>query len=232
MRIRQHVAQALGDALEARLQLGQKPVVLHAPPNAPGEYPALAIWLEKAELAIAQDTDLEVDSAGALIAGSAATSPTGDVARGNVATLSSGITLSHLGTIRCQGRIWAGSRYAAKRLDIEDEVFLAFLQDRSAPGRLLFDLAGADLGKYSLPFGTAAAMVESSTWTNEFAFAERLWSWIRFSLDVPLLVPRTDVIVTQLLLSISKDLSTLVDDPTDLNKLTDLETFTVTSTSP
>ena len=137
--------------------------------------------------------------------------------------------LSKVGTLRCKGRIWAGSRLAPKREEIEGKITMLFARDRSAPSRLLLTLAKPSVSGYRLPFDwTVAAFVESFEWSDEFAFTERLWTWISFDLDVDILIPRNDPIAARIILMVTEDLETEVETTTDLDAL-DLETWSVGS---
>jgi hypothetical protein len=236
VRIRTHAAQMLANTIASGIPLKQPPTVIDAPPSQLSEYPAVAIWLEHAELHVTQDDQVMMASINGgplatIEAGNAetpapmpwivgtSTSGNGAVAQAgqwspvqpiDVQTLTGGakpIGVSNIGTLRCSGRIWAGARYAAKREELEDAVTLQFFQAREAPGRLLVDLQSCDVAGYVIPFGWGAATVDQTTeWVGEHTFEQRLWSWIVFELDVPILVPRTDPIVTELLLNITADI--------------------------
>ena len=265
MKLRQQAAQILGDTLASTVQLANKPTVIDSPPSDVGDYPALAIWIERSKLHITNDGDVQVISGTGnspgnppqLIAGINASDvtalapglfpspqssttpylpgadPTLELfAQGDLAQLAPGVAVSHVGTIRCVGRLFAGARYAPKREDLEEHIFFAFFADRTAPGRLMLPLAGAKLGRYTLAWGYAAAVLdvdEDNEWTNEMAFEQRLWSWTHFSLDVPLLVPRYEPIVKQFLLYMSQDVDATVASTTQMLDLPDLEEYQVAS---
>lgn len=256
MRLRQQAAQILADVIARNIQLGKPPTVIDAPPSDVGDYPAVAIWVEKTELAIANDMDLQVVSGTQGVAGvapvvisglnasdnsfnapglfSPPTSPIGEYAvgadpvlelftQGDLALLAPGVAVSHAGTIRSQGRMWVGARHSPKREEVEEKIWLLFMADRTAKMRLLLPLAGAKLGRYTLAWGQAAATMESDEWSNEFAFSQRLWDWMPFLLDIPLLVPRFEPIVTQMLVDFSQLLAPTIASKADLqSKLPDL----------
>lgn len=261
MKMRQQAAQILADTLASTIQLGRAPAVIDAPPSDVADYPALAVWLEKAEADIMNDADLQVVSgtqsvpgiAPVLISGMNASSvikndpalyaipqpsagvpavgqdPTYELfAQGDLALLAPGVAVSHLGTIRGRGRLFVGCRYAPKREDVEERIWFAFNTDRMM--RIMLPLAGAKLGRYTLAWGYAAAMLEGDEWVNEFSFEQRLWSWMPFSLDVPLLIPRFEPIVTTMLLDLSRDLDATIESKADVYaNLPDLVEKTVSS---
>lgn len=227
--LREHMAQGLADAISDRVQLGAKPVVIQAPPSAVAEYPLVAVWIEKTIESYTMAGAVLQDANGALVAGASATTEGGDLVDGDPIVLSDGVTATSIGTLRCSGRIWAGSRYPGKREEIEQAVMLAFNQDDAARGRLMIPLTNYQLGQYTVRFGFAAADITESSWVPEHAFEARLWSWRPFTMDAPLLVPRTDPLAKQLVLAISSDLAAQVAQPADLNTMTDLQELLVQS---
>lgn len=224
MRLRAHAAVGIGSAIGARVRdFGQQISVIQAPPSSLAEYPALAIMIDDTTMDWSMDEDILVDSDGTYLEPSLEPNDDAELLSSN------GATLSHIGTMRCAGRIWVGARHLGKRESIEEKVWFAFMEDRGAPGRILVPLTGATVGDIQVMFGKAAATIENSSWTNEFAFSERLWSWLPFQLDIPILIPRLDPIITSLVLAVTKDIETTVDDPTDLAKLKNLDSVVVTA---
>lgn len=228
MRPREFAASVLGEKIAQAVQLAQPPTVVNAPPSDAPDYPAVAIWVEKSDLVYAMDQDLEVDANGVLIAGINADN--GDLfdpqfTEGDLALVAPGVSVSNIGTIRCAGRIWVGARHAGRREEVEEKIEAIFFADRAAPGRILLPLAGARMLGFRLAFGYAAAVLESSQWSNEQAFGERLWSWLTFDLDVPLMVARPDAAqaIKHLYLEFSSNVDATIETVADLPKLTDLE---------
>jgi hypothetical protein len=142
--------------------------------------------------------------------------------------LGCGAWLSLVGTMRCRGRIWVGARHAAKREELEARIFRMFFDEPEAPGRWLFDIPEPVVGDYTLPCPwTATAIVGDSTWTAEYAFAERLWAWLSFELELSLLVPRDDprqALIKKFIFGFDVHVDQPIDDsdPDDV-KITDLD---------
>jgi hypothetical protein len=223
MRLKEHVATALADLMTAKLKLGQPVTVIDEPPSAAAEYPAVAVQLERERLVLSQSAPVLADADGTPLTGSDATSDDGEILDGDPIMIGPGTYASSAGTLRCSGRIWAGCRYVGKREELEEKIRNLFLQDDSRPGTLLFDLAGAQIEEFTIPFGTAAVTITDATWDREKTFEARLWAWRMFDLDIPLLVPRTDPMVAHLILEFSQNITAVVDDPADPIQLPDLE---------
>ncbi len=235
-RIKQHCAARLGSLLADLVQLGQKPIVIDAPPSQNVDYPAIAVWIEHAVYDIDQDRELLVDASGTLLVGAAATDANGNILDGSPLMLVPGVTVSHVGTIQCKGRLWVGARYPAKREEIEEKVGLAFLADRDRPLSIMVPLSGCTVGDYTITFGYGFATVLSADWNAEHSFEARLWSWMPFTIDMPLLIPRSDAAVVQTMtLSIQADLKSgaaPITAPSQLAGITTLDNIPITATSP
>lgn len=225
--MKEFLADALATILADRVQLGSKPVVIDAPPSQVAEYPMIAIWIEKAVEDYMQPGTILQSSDGTVLIGANATDDAGNILDGTPVMLDNGVTVTCLGTLHLSGRIWAGSRYVGKREEIEWKVFEAFNQDDINRGRLMIPLTGCKIGRYTLYFGFAAADISESSWTDEYAFEARLWSWRPFDMDVQMMVPRYDPIVQQLILEMTNDLATSVTQPSDVTQLTNLEKYLI-----
>lgn len=239
MKIRRAAAKAVVEEITGRLsiKLAQPPTVINAPPSRKSEYPAMALLIDSAEIVIYNDDeDVQFDSTkqigddGFELTGFFATDASNDVVKGQTYMLDSDTTISQIGSVRMKGRLWVGSRLDAQREQLENEIGMIFYDSREAPGRLQVSVAGVEISGVKIPFGVATVMFEDEiTWNSEFAFAERLWTFMRLSIDAPMMVPRLDPIASQLQLLVSQDLQTSVDDPSDLDDLADLQTFNVDS---
>ena len=232
--IRTAAATALGAAIAGRISLAQPVAIVNEPPSTRAQYPAVAILIDHTDLAIWSDADLEVNSAatpghpGFVLDGTFRTAADDSYIAGDVYVSPEGKTLSHVGTVRCQGRIWVGTRLAPQREQLEAAIWNMFFGERDAPGRLQVPLADVDVGGVRVPFAIGTATVSGSIWNAEHAFTERLWTYLAFELDAPVLVPRNDPMAKQLVLELSRDLAT-VAVPSDVNKLTDLTKVLVDS---
>lgn len=227
MNLKEFIADGLATTLADRVQLGSKPTVISAPPSQVAEYPTIAVWIEKSTEEYMQPGTLLQSVDGIPLVGASATDDAGNVPDGTPIMLADGVTVSCIGTLHCQGRIWAGSRYPGKREEVEWRVFYAFNKDDSNRGRLMIPLAGCRLGDFTLHFGYAAADIADSSWAGEYGFEARLWSWRQFEVDVQLMVPRTDPIAKTLILEMSQDMTAPVAVPSDVTRLTSLEKYLV-----
>jgi hypothetical protein len=212
-------------ASQITVKLGQEPTVINVPPSQKSQYPAVAIMIDNADIDISNDdVDVEFDSTkspgdeGYELTGFFRTdSDTNDYKTGQTYFLDQQTTISMIGVIHMKGRLWAGARLDPQREQLEQDIAMVFYDDRVAPGRLMVSVAGVEISGVKIPFGIATAMLEDKIqWNSEFAFAERLWTYLPLSIDVPLLVPRRDPLAKQLLLAVAIDLTdpTRLPDPT------------------
>lgn len=215
-------------------KLAQPPTVINAPPSGKVEYPAMAIQIDTASFAYSNDDVVQVDPTKEpdedgyyLFGGFATTDDTNEIVQGQAYVDSEGRSLSHIGTARMKARIWIAARTGPQREKLEDDIELAFQSDRAAPGRMLVSIAGVKVGGMTINFGFATADHGDSEWQGEHVFEERLWSYLMFDLDVPILIPRTEPIVTELVLAITTDLDTEVEAVEDLVTLDGLEQVVV-----
>jgi hypothetical protein len=224
--LRRQAARALGDAIAQRVRLQEKPTVISTPPSSVAEYPRVAVWLESFSRKWAQEDELMVGSDGEPLTGArAGETPVGPV------VIQHGVRLSCVGTLIGSGRIWVGCRHPGKREDVEDEIDLLFTLDDGAPSRLMVEMSRPRVGQYELAHAwNAAVFVGDSEWTREFVFAERLWAWIKFDLEVPILVPRTSPLVQRFIVGIDLDFRQPMGadgNVTDLDGGADTETVTI-----
>lgn len=228
-RVRQFTAMALASALSERVQLGTKPIAVDAPPSQIAEYPQIAVFIERTRIDYSEDEVIRASADGTVLLGTDTVGDDGEILDGDPVMVGPGIYLVSIGTMRCTGRIWIGSRYPAKREQVEEEVFFAFNADDYARGIIKIPLVGCKLGEVTLPFGTATVVLGDSMWNGEHSFEARLWSWCTFDLDVPVFVPRKHALATHLILELSRDLQTEIAVPADVAKLVDLEKYDITS---
>jgi len=220
------------------VQLAQPPTVINAPPSQKTNYPAMAILVDSADLDICNDDDdVQIDTTkspddeGYELTGFFRTDPTSnDYVVGTTYRLDQDTTISQIGTIHMRGRLWVAARLDSQREQMEQEIALAFYADRGSPGRLQVSVAGVEISGVKIPFGVATALLEDKIqWNSEFAFAERLWTYMPFMIDVPLMIPRTEPMTTDLVLMLSEDLTTVIDTPDDVVNVPDINTFSVSS---
>ncbi len=199
--LRRQAAQALGDQLQAYLNLREPPAIIAAPPSEVAEYPRVAVWLEQFTRNY-NDEEPEVDEDGELLLGAKARLSGGVGA----AMIQKDVQLEIIGTMKGSGRIFVGCRLAPKREEVEDLIDEAFLQERGIPGRMVCTVQKPRVGPYTLPWSwDGFAFINSSSWTNEFAFSERLWAWIQFDLEISMLVARNQPMVKRFLLDTDID---------------------------
>lgn len=211
--MRRVAAQALGDTLASSLNLAAPPMVLSAPPSGTVQYPAMAIVIDGSKIDWHQDWELEAMSDNQPLVGSSASLGAGT----QVAQLGGDSYVSRVGTLHVAGRIWVATRHPSQREDLEDNVILAFAQDRSAHGRVMVPLKGAMIGQFRLPWDWYAAVTLNETsWTEEFLFSERLWSWSKFDMDLDMLVQRNDPLAKQLILDEMIGVDADINDPNPL----------------
>jgi len=218
------------------VQLGQEATVINAPPSQKSTYPAIAILIDDASIDINNDdVDEEFDPTkqpgddGFILSASFRTDPvTNAYVVGTTYRLDQDTTISQIGTVKMKGRLWVGARLDTQREQLEQEVLMVFYDDRAAPSRLMVSVAGVEISGVKMPFGIATAMLEDKIqWNSEFAFAERLWTYLPLTIDVPFEVPRRDPIASQILLLMTEDLATNVSQTSDLDNLSDLAEFAV-----
>lgn len=200
------------DVLHERLRLAERPTAIAAPPSAAPEGPACAVLIDTTKMEIYDDDEIQADADNNPLTGSMATlewKPNVDI--GN------GAYLSRVGKMLCKGRIWVGARLPPKREELEARIMRVFFDDQDVPGRWMIELPNPVVGNYTLPCSwMATVFLGDSTWTSEYVFNERLWSWLTFEMEVEILVPRDNpetAIVRQFILGVDMH----VDQPVDLD---------------
>ena len=206
MSLRRTALNAIADALAEGIKLAAPPTIVDAPPSEPAQYPAMAILMDRFTTNWSQSWDIETDAAGNPLLGTAITLERGVT----VSKLENNRYLSRYGTLQGEGRIWVAARQPAKREELEEAVLELFTRDGMVPGRLLINMVNAKVGNFTVPWPwTVAAMVEDTTWKDELAMVERIWSYLNFRLDVDLLVARTEPLVQQFLVDFNDQQYTL-----------------------
>jgi len=201
--LRQSAIKVIADELNKLVKLPASPTIVDAPPTEPATYPAMAVLMDSFTTNWSQSWDIEVDSNDNPLVGTAITLQRG----ATVAKLEGNRYLSRFGTLQGKGRIWVGARHPAKRAELEELVLELFMRDGAAPGRLLLQLINAKVGSFTVPWPwTVAATVEDTTWNDEHALVERIWSYLNFRLDVDILVARNAPIVNQFKLDLMSEL--------------------------
>lgn len=208
MSMRRQVARAIGKAIDDRIKLPEPTAIISAPPSEVSDVPRTALWLEKFTREWHHQEEPEVDANGEILIGGRAT-----LAQGvGAAMIQQGVQLTILGTLRGSGRLWVGCRLPAKREEIEDNISFLFADDPAAPGRLLVTVEQPRVGSFVLPWGwTGAAFIGDTDWEDEFAFSERLWSWVKVDVDIQILVPRFDPMIEQFIVTFDQDYTIPVD---------------------
>lgn len=226
---RRQAVNQMCNVLYERLRLVERPIAIAAPPSNEPESPAVAILIDTTKFNIGTDDEIQVDEEGTPLTGAMAVlESTPNIDLGN------GVYLSRVGSMICRGRIWVGARLAPKREELEARIARMFFEDTENPGRWSIDIPNPSLGEYVLPVSwTVAAFIGESTWTGEYVFSERLWSWLTFDLEMELLVPRDNpaqAVVQQFILGFDVHVDQPVDadgNVVDLDDGTDNEYYSV-----
>lgn len=216
---RTQAVNVMCDELHRHLRLAERPTAIASPPSNAPEGPACAILIDSTKFNPSADDEIQVDENNQPLTGALAileSTPNID--------LGGGVWLSRIGSMLCRGRIWVGARLAPTREALESRIVRMFYQDTENPGRWSIDIENPVVGEYTLPTSwTVAAFIGDSTWTGEYAFAERLWSWLNFELELEVLIPRDDpamAVVKQFVLGFDVH----VDQPvTEAGEITDLD---------
>lgn len=195
--LRRQACRALGLLIDAKCRLKEPTTVISAPPSDVADYTTCAIHPESWDTEWAQEDELGVDEEGLILPGSL------DVPSA-AATVASGVRLSQIGMIKGSGRIWVGSRLAPKREDTEDLIYELFSEDELTPGRLLVEMKNPRVGTHVLPWDwTAAFFIGNSRWTDEYAFAERLWTYVDFEVEIPIVALRTSPLMSSVFVGLN-----------------------------
>lgn len=217
---RRQAVSRICDELQARMQLQERPVAIAAPPSGEPEYPSCAVLIDSTRFIFTADEEIQVDENNQPLVGSLAvleSTPNAD--------LGNGVYLSRVGVMVCKGRIWVGARLAPKREKLEALAMRAFFEDTVNPGVWVITLPNPTVGDYVLPFSwTAVAHLGDSTWTGEYVFSERLWSWLNFELELDILIPRdnpAEAIVKQFILGFDVHVDQPVSEDGDILDLDD-----------
>jgi hypothetical protein len=172
-----------------------------APPDTASEYPAIALVPDRFVVDPGSDDEiLEEDGVHQVAPG--------------------GRPLASVGALRGSCRLFVAARLPAQRGVLEDQLTTAFFQDDTAPSRLMATLSNVEVGGIATGVDwNVAVFVADDEWRDEMAFSERRWAYRKLDVDVPILVLRsavTQALVTQMVATLTADLETTVDDPTDL----------------
>lgn len=185
---------------------------VQAPPEHAAVYPALAILPERFMLSTWPDEEvLDADDAPIVLDDTNA--------------------LMEVGSLRGTVRLWLAARSPAERARIEEKLAAAFFDDDLANGRLMVTLDNVEvLGVATGASWPVAFFLDSTEWREELVFSERRWSFLQVDVDIPVLIFRKDAaLVTTLVAALTTDLTTTVDDATDVAvpPLSDLTQVTV-----
>jgi hypothetical protein len=224
--LRRQAVTAMARVIENDLGLKEPITIIAAPPSAVADSPRAAIWLERFRSYWTHEDELEVDEDGELMVGSRNTIEGGV----GTAMIQDGVHLSLIGTLRGSGRIWVGARLAPSREELESTIAESFTKDPVAPGRMLVTIESPKVGKFVLPWSWVGAIfTDSSEWSSEFAFSERLWSWMRFDLEISILVPRYDPLITEFRVTLDADISQRIEND---NVVADGNSVTISYDTP
>lgn len=172
------LAYAAAAAIGARLgelTPGIAVQVVAAPPTLDGAYPAMAFeYLGRPRIETSGDIEIQGADGRGLVVGD-------------------GAAVVEVAALRADARIWVGSRTPAQRERLQDLVLGLFYLDEFAPGRLLVDLSGAEVGGYQIPATLpVACTIRESEWVDEQVMGERRQGFLYVSLDVPILMLRAE----------------------------------------
>lgn len=187
---------ALSDRLQSVLRLQTAPTIVSETPSTVADSPSVAIWPEEFDMVWSQEEELTVDVDGELRVGAYAdlTPPAG------AAVLDDGSHLSHVGTQRVSGRIFVGCRLPPRRAEIQEKITREFALD--TPGVMHLQIDRPRVGSQILPWPwTVGVSVESAAWTPEMVFAERLFAWIEFDMEIAVLIDRREPLMTELVIA-------------------------------
>lgn len=207
MSFRVQSLQHLGRHLQSRLDLKQSVSVIEAPPSRAADYPAVAIVLDSTDFALRDDL-IPVTNNQPLL-GSDATMSAIEFPD-EFGKFDDNTVIYNCGRYVAHCRIFVATRLPEQRAELEEEIHRIFLEDDAAPGRIFMTMSQPKLGKRTLPWDWPCvailpdgADVNGSSWTPEYAFSERLWSWIKCDVEVDILVPRLAPIIKTLQLEMT-----------------------------
>lgn len=211
-RIKRLACEALAAKIAAsHATLTSRVSVLQQAPDKVSDYPAVVVMPMGRFKFVGLQDDEALDSASDPI----------------MATATS--ALMHVGEITGSIRIWLASRTPAQREVLEDAILSVFTDDGMASGRTLATLTDLTVGGVATGYDTPIAfLVDSLEFHEEMVFSEKRWVFTEVSVDLPILALRRNAaIVETLVLALTTDLETTVDDPGDLATLINLEQHTV-----
>jgi len=193
--LRVQALEHLGKHLHRRLDLKQEIQIIEAPPSKAAVYPACAIVLDNTDFAL-RDDQIPIGTDGQPILGADATLASAQIPA-DWGRFDDSTPIYNAGRYVSHCRIFVATRLPEQRAELEEEVHRIFLEDDTAPGRILMTMNQPRVGKRTLPWNWPCvailpdgADVQGSQWTPEYVFAERLWSWIKCDVEVDILVPR------------------------------------------
>jgi hypothetical protein len=213
-RVQRLACNALAAKLEAtNPTLVGRVKVLQQPPDTIADYPVVVLMPERFTFVGLPDDEARDDDGDPIMV---------DASR----------ALMHVGEFRGSIRIWLASRTPGQREELEESVLSAFYDDGLASGRCVATLTDLVIGGQATGYDTTVAFfLNSEDFREELVFSEKRWVFTQVDVDLPVLALRRDAwVVNQMVVALTEDIETTVDDPTDVttSKLRDLEQHTVT----
>jgi hypothetical protein len=209
----QQACRALSERMQAVLRLQIPPTIIDANPSEVAEFPSVSIMPEDFVTTWYQEDEIGVDEDGNLLLGALADirNPAG------AAMLDDGVShLSLVGRDACSGRIFVGARLPPKREQVQSQISRLFMSDSMTPGILEVVIPRPRVGPHVLPWPwTASFRLGNRHWTPEHAFSERLFAFLEFDLDLPILVDRQDPLVMNAFLKMRSGSQQDPEEPVD-----------------
>ncbi len=202
MSLRVQACEAIAGLIREQLGIASVEIIA-APPSKAATYPACARLIDRTDY-WTNDDFIPVDADNKPLIGPDATLDLPvDWGRFDRNTL-----IYRIGRYMMHGRIFVATRHPDQRAELEDQVLALFFADDLVPGRILVDVEHPKVLGRILPWAwpIAAFLPEEenvSMWNAEFAFDERLWSYMKFDIDVDIIVPRSAPMIEQLIIELT-----------------------------
>lgn len=182
-------------------------------PDVPAVYPSLAILVDSSKDETWTEIEVEDENGDAIV-------------------LDGSLAVMEVGQSSLDVRIFLAARTPRERSRIGRQLRRAFYDDDVAGGRLTVTIPNIEAD--DRPTGKAwpiSFFLEGGEWVDEMAFSEKRWTYLRASVDVPILILRGDATpVTSMRVELSASPTTTpvaLTDPSQVAALDPLDIATI-----
>lgn len=210
----EQACEALCAALRAAVPELKHAAPTYEVPDVPVEYPSIAVLIESMTDVYGADIEMEDED-------------------GDPIMFDGSSALMEVGTTSVSPRLFLAARTPGERAKLGGKIKRAFADDDIASGRLLVTITNIAIDGQATPATYPIAFfLDGEDWSDEMAWSEKRWTYLRLQVDVPILVLRKDatpVTSAQVTVAASTTMDlTPLTSPDQIADLDPADTLTVT----